>query len=527
MDFRLDGRTALLVFFAGLLSLLALVERPQPAAAKVPGGEVHTLWMLTHARRSGTHTTSRVSVVSQSVADGAVLSGNVLWEVRTSGVRIYRVDFAVDGTVRSTDSGAPFAYGLDTTRLADGKHTLSATVYARNSRPARASVTVTVSNASTAPTPAPEPAPAPTPTPAPEPTPAPTPEPNPSPEPTPTPEPEPIPTPEPEPAPTKPGSIFWGAWIGRQLTGSEAPWDMNAVSSLEQSVGKKLSIVNFSSPFANCSSSPCSFYNFPAGEFNNIRNHGAIPFFSWGSQAIPLPSNLNEPDFQLSDVIEGRYDSYIRKWAEAAKAWGHPFFLRFNWEMNGNWFAWMEGVNGNKAGESVTAWRHVHDIFTSVGATNVSWVWCPNVDPGGIFKDLAKLYPGDSYVDWTGLDGYNSGTNPSHPDRWRTFDQLYRSTYDKITKEIAPDKPMMISEVGSSEYGGSKAAWITEMLSELPTAYPKVRGVLWFDKYDSNMDWPIDSSAGATAAFAKGIQNSAYAGNTFGSLGFGPIQPPA
>jgi hypothetical protein len=84
---------------------------------------------------------------------------------------------------------------------------------------------------------------------------------------------------------------------------------------------------------------------------------------------------------------------------------------------------------------------------------------------------------------------------------------------------------MIVSEVGSSEYGGSKAAWITEMLSDLPTDYPKIRGLLWFDKYDSSMDWPLDTSASATAAFAKGIQNPAYASNTFGSLGFGPVQP--
>jgi hypothetical protein len=301
---------------------------------------------------------------------------------------------------------------------------------------------------------------------------------------------------------------------------------MNAVSSFEQKTGKKLSIVNFSSPFANCSST-CSFYNFPASEFNSIRSHGAIPFFSWGSQSIPLPSNLSEPNFQLSDIIEGRYDTYIRNWATAAKNWGHPFFLRFNWEMNGSWFAWMEGVNGNKAGESVLAWRHVHDIFTSVGATNVSWVWCPNVDPDNIFKSLSSLYPGDAYVDWTGLDGYNFGTNPNRPDHWRTFDQLYRSTYNKITETIAPNKPMIIGEVGSSEYGGSKATWIREMLSELPTQYPKIHGVLWFDKYDDSMDWPIETSSSATAAFAEGIKNSAYTTNTFGSLNFGPVPLPS
>ena len=127
---------------------------------------------------------------------------------------------------------------------------------------------------------------------------------------------------------------------------------------------------------------------------NSIRSHGSIPFYSWGSQSIPVPSNLSEPNFQLSDVISGTYDSYIRKFAEAAKAWGHPFFLRFNWEMNGGWFAWAEGVNGNKSGEYVAAWRHVHDIFTSVGATNATWVWCPNVDPENHMQNLSLALPG-------------------------------------------------------------------------------------------------------------------------------------
>jgi beta-mannanase len=256
----------------------------------------------------------------------------------------------------------------------------------------------------------------------------------------------------------------------------------------------------------------------------NIREHGAIPVFSWSSQSIP--SSLNEPDFQLGDVIARTYDSYIREFAEAAHDWGHPFFLRFNWEMNGGWFPWAEGVNGNQSGEFVAAWRHVHDIFTSVGATNVSWVWCPNVDPDGIFQNLASLYPGDEYVDWTGLDGYNWGTNPAKPDRWRSFDQLYGSTYQRIAGAVAPSKPLLIGEIGSTEYGGSKANWISEALAEIPTAYPKIRGLLWFDTFDDGMDWPIESSASATSAFAAGIENPAYATGDYAGLSGAPIQPP-
>jgi hypothetical protein len=319
------------------------------------------------------------------------------------------------------------------------------------------------------------------------------------------------------------GPLYWGAWVGDQLTGTEAPWDMSAISKFEEMTGKSASVINFSSPFANCAKSPCSFYSFPQEEMEGIRQHGSIPFFSWGSQATP--ASLNEPDFQLSDVIAGRYDSYIRSWAEAAREWGHPFFLRFNWEMNGNWFAWMEGVNGNQPGEYVTAWRHVHDIFTSVGATNVSWVWCPNVDPGHKLRNLASLYPGDEYVDWTGLDGYNFGTNPAAPRGWMTFNQLFRSTYDEITEEIAPSKPLIISEVGSSEDGGSKAQWIAEALKSARTEYPQLRGLLWFEKYDDGMDWPIETSSSATAAFAEGIQNPAYLGDSFASAASGPIQP--
>jgi beta-mannanase len=282
--------------------------------------------------------------------------------------------------------------------------------------------------------------------------------------------------------------------------------------------------VHFGSPFSDCSTSPCTPYPFPVTPFNDIRAHGSIPFLSWSSQS--LPTSLNEPDYQLSDVINGSFDSYIKSFAIKARDWGHPFFLRFDWEMNGDWFPWAEGVNGNQPGEYVAAWRHVHDIFTSVGATNANWVWCPWVDPGNKMTNLSSLYPGDSYVDWTGLDGYNWGTNPAHPQGWKTFDQLYSSTYHQITDTIAPSKPMAISEFGSTEYGGSKAAWIQDALNKIPTSYPKVRAALYFEHYADGMDWPIETSASATSAFADGIQNPAYSTNAYANLSGGAIQPP-
>jgi len=321
--------------------------------------------------------------------------------------------------------------------------------------------------------------------------------------------PTPVPAPDPDLSATA-GQVYWGAWIGSHITGTEAPWDVNAINQFEQHAGKGVSLVNFSNPFANCYSTPCTPYNFPAGEFNTIHGHGAIPFFSWANDALPVSGDQSA--YQLSDVIAGRHDSYITAWATAAKAWGHPFFLRFNWEMNGSWFPWSEGVNGNVAGEYVAAWRHVHDIFTRVGATNTTWVWCPNVDPSGGMQSLQGLYPGDGYVDWTCLDGYNFNQPRT------SFKDLFKPTYDAITSTIAPSKPMIIGETGSTEAGGSKAQWITDMFAALPHSFPKIHGLQYFDKFDDGMDWPIETSASATAAFKAGIADSRYQGSQYAGL---------
>src|SRR5215218_5947377 len=436
-------RSLPVLFVLGLVLLLSLPALA--AAAKGQHRAGHKAGSKHHGRSKArsSRTRSRLTVSTVSPANGATLSGTAEWRVEVQGESPTKVTFSIDGTAPSTDTTAPYAYNgsgnLDTTRLANGGHTLTASAYAKRGVSGESRVAVTVSNV------APAPAPAPTESSEPEPAPA------------------PAPAPEPVPA-SAAGPIYWGAWIGKQLTGEEAPWDMNAVSKFESSVGKPLSLVHFSSPFANCYSSPCKYYGLPTTSFENVRQAGAIPFFSWASQS--LPSSKSEPDFQLSDVIAGTYDSYIRSFAGSAKSWGHPFFLRFNWEMNGNWFPWSESINGNGGGQYVAAWRHVHDIFTSVGATNATWVWCPNIDPGGKLQDLAPLYPGDEYVDWTSLDGYNWGTNPAKPDRWRSFDELYDSTYHEIVDAIAPGKPMVIGEIGSTEYGGSKAKWIEEMLAE-------------------------------------------------------------
>ncbi len=149
----------------------------------------------------------------------------------------------------------------------------------------------------------------------------------------------------------------------------------------------------------------------------------------------PRDGSEVDPNFTLARLIASTYDSILRNYARGAKTWGHPFFFRFAHEMNGDWYSWAEGGNGNKRGQYVQAWQHVHDIFVSQGATNATWVWCPNVNLDCSIP-LDGLYSGDAYVDWTGFDGY-----------YEQWDTLTRSTYSDLVR-IAPGKPIMVGESG-------------------------------------------------------------------------------
>jgi len=324
--------------------------------------------------------------------------------------------------------------------------------------------------------------------------------------------------------PAPPNPLYWGAQIGPQFTGESPPWDMQALFDFEALAQRKASLISFNSPFAECKDKQCSFINFPLTPLNNARAHGSIPFFSWTSAATPFEAN--QRPYRLSRVIDGSFDPFIRQFAEAARKWGHPFFLRFNWEMNGFWFPWSEGVNGNKRGEFVAAWRHVHDIFAAAGATNATWVWCPNVDFTRKLIPLHRVYPGDAYVDWTCLDGFNWGKRRDSAG-WQNFNQVYHETYKRVLR-IAPDKPMVIGEVASNEIGGNKPAWIRHLLRIVPHKYRKVRGLIWFDVKDRNTHWPIESSRKAAKAFAHGIQRDVYLQNEFAGFNTkSPIPPPS
>jgi beta-mannanase len=238
---------------------------------------------------------------------------------------------------------------------------------------------------------------------------------------------------------------------------------------------------------------------------NPIVARGAIPMITWEPN-LDSGDPIDQPEYSPARIAAGAFDPYVRRAAREAAAYGQPILLRFAQEMNGAWYSWG-AIPGNTPEEYIAMWRHVVSIFREEGADNVRWVWSPNVYGAGGVEPFQAYYPGNEWVDYASLDGYNwSGLKPSG---WRSLAEVFESSYQAMTELTG--KPLMISETATPEEGGDKAAWIREILTVLPTRMPRVRALIWFDRVKET-DWRIDSSPASDLAFRELAAAPRFAG---------------
>jgi hypothetical protein len=259
--------------------------------------------------------------------------------------------------------------------------------------------------------------------------------------------------------------------------------------------------------------------SFDAAQARLVWSRGAVPLINWepwnpGEVAHAIANPGVAPAYRLTNITRGDFDAYITSYARAVRDAGGPVMLSPLHEMNGTWYPWGGTANGNKPGDFVPAWRHIHDIFEREGATNVTWVWSTNWEsvPANSANSYGAYYPGNAYVDWVGVSGFNWGKG-SGVGRWRTFTQVYAKPLAYLKKT---GKPILISEIASVERGGSKSRWITDAYKRLRTRYPRVRAVIYYNSRDKShghvQDWRVTSSKSALKAFRRAVASKYYRG---------------
>ncbi|OJF13913.1 glycoside hydrolase family 26 protein [Couchioplanes caeruleus] len=278
------------------------------------------------------------------------------------------------------------------------------------------------------------------------------------------------------PVPFVPGKAMLGAYLslsGKTATQSQA--------LRRQQTGREERIVHVFYDWPDLL--PTSIEGLPAQ---------AVPMVSWRGTAY-------------SDITSGASDELIARAARRLKSLGRPVLLRWGWEMNGDWYDWSPARNGKNPAGYIQSWRRMHDIFAKEGATNVAWVWSPNWNSSPIadWNTIAALYPGDKYVDWVGVSGYNL--------RRETPETLFSPIY----RSYAARKPILITEVGSVDRGGrTKADWIS-LFARWVEGHPAVGGVAWFDT-DTHPGytekWRVDTDAASLAAYVAMAKSARFSG---------------
>jgi hypothetical protein len=219
---------------------------------------------------------------------------------------------------------------------------------------------------------------------------------------------------------------------------------------------------------------------------------GAIPLISW--RGVPYQT-----------ILGGHSDSIIKAAARNLARLKQPVFLRWAWEMNGNWYPWGGPNNDNDPQGYVDCWRYLHRIFTQQNARNVAWVWSINWNnrPPAATNRFQSYYPGDSYVDWVGLSGYNLG----HESPQTLYDPLYNA--------YATRKPVFITEIAAADFGGVTKGDFIRKFSAYVAARPAIGAVAWFDTdthKDAPYNWRIDANTDSLAAYKAMASSARFAG---------------
>jgi beta-mannanase len=216
---------------------------------------------------------------------------------------------------------------------------------------------------------------------------------------------------------------------------------------------------------------------FNAAIASALYSAGALPLVSWEPfTATP------------ASIAAGDSDSYITSYAQAVAAYRKPIAISFAAEMNGTWETW--GPPNNTPAQYIAAWRHVHHLFAEAGARNVTWIWAPApLSPKS--RPFHSFYPGDSYVDWIGLDEFWWNTEP------KSFDWLLGPSIARL--RLITAKPLLITETAGVP--GAKVMAVNNLFQGVENT-PGIIGFVWFN-VKAQRDWSLENDSDAIAAFRR------------------------
>lgn len=245
----------------------------------------------------------------------------------------------------------------------------------------------------------------------------------------------------------------------------------------------------------------------------------------------------------MQDIIDGKIDNYLRHNAEILKQINKPLMFRTINEFNAYAMAWSTfGENGRtsifdicngqgsydkylRSGKNLISdaaanlkmdckdayihygsrdfpdgperirdmWKHIHDIFDEVGASNITWTAHSAPEhgaPNPVFKKaegwdkMENYWPGGNYIDWGGISGYTQ-TLEKDKNKQGTLFWTMGWWQEKIATTEWKTLPNILYEFSQIPAPQKKdfINWIKILMSDyLPNDFKNIKAIQWIPK---------------------------------------------
>jgi mannan endo-1,4-beta-mannosidase len=277
-------------------------------------------------------------------------------------------------------------------------------------------------------------------------------------------------------------------------------WNMAQVRAMEAWQAKRHAVVELFTDWCNRSKTLDNLFK---QQLPAIWAHGSVPVVTW--EPYLCSPAATPADIEVR-AARGDHDAYLNAWADRMKVFvsgpdgllgtgdDRRVYMRLAHEMNGDWYPWGATVGGNSPADHVRMWQRVRDIFWRKGldARTVQWIWAVNHEDVGSARAEA-YWPGDLYVDWIGVDGYNWGASQSWSS-WRTPQEVFGPMIARLRTLTA--RPLAITETASTTATpgavnvAAKSIWISQLFDYAVSPAVGARMLVWFNE-DKEADWAV------------------------------------
>jgi Glycosyl hydrolase family 26 len=223
----------------------------------------------------------------------------------------------------------------------------------------------------------------------------------------------------------------------------------------------------------------------------------------WGRRlvySVPMFPGPKDRSFgggvSLEECAAGSYDGHWKALGRNLATYHlEDTIVRPGWEFNGDWFGWA--AKGHEQAY-VGCFQHLVRTMRAVPGQRFAFVWNPNVGQGQFPAEQA--YPGDNYVDYIGLDLYDSAwLSGSYPTAAERAAAARKSWHERLAGDHGLSfwagfghdhgKPLAFPEWGlalgpDGNGGGDNPYFIEQMIRYLHDPANNVAFAMYFDVDD-------------------------------------------